>query len=129
MMPRSFLRIFVAVTLLLLVLGASAIPSGLAAEPGGPTTFQAGQQETPADPNDPLALLARCDNLLEQCKTDHVGMPYLVAAYLALWAILLGYFVLTRRGQQKLESEIQELRLRLRDYEEQFLQDESKEEA
>ena len=92
---------------------------------GGSKTFQTGSEQPPPDANDPMALLARCDSQLEQCKTDHIGMPYLVAAYLALWTILLGYFVLARRGQQKLESELAELRQRLRDYEEAFLQEQS----
>jgi len=110
-----------AAALLLACMALFAASPVLAAEPGGATTFKAGDAPAKVDANDPMALLASCDRQLEECKTDAVGMPYLIAAYLALWAILVVYFFLARRGQQKLEAELQELRARLRDYEEQFL--------
>lgn len=112
----TLLLLAVATTLLLLPISATAGEPSTGV--GGAKTFSAGPAEPKAvDKSDPKALLARCDTMLDQCETDQTGMPYLIAAYLVLWGILMVYFFLARRGQLKLQAELAELRLRLREYE------------
>jgi len=85
---------------------------GAEPEPATPTTVAA--------PDDFEGLLRNCDIVarntqreLSACKTDAVGVNFLSAAYMALWAILMVFFFLVRQRQKRLASEIQSLRERL----------------
>ncbi len=78
-------------------------------------TFQAepvAQAAAPAQ-GDYRAMLAECDRQLEACKTDAVGVPYLGAAYLALWIVLVSFLFVVRRGQRRLLADVYELRERV----------------
>ncbi len=118
-MNRRGVTTLLAVIAVFGLIGLSA-DQAFSGEPA--TTYKAGEAgATKANANDPVSMLAQCDRELEACKTDAVGMPYLVTAYLILWAILMVYFFLARRGQQALQAELSELRARLRDYEDKNL--------
>jgi CcmD family protein len=65
------------------------------------------------DSSDPKQLLAACDNRVEACERDAVGVPFLAAAYMAIWTILFVFLIITRRGQRRLELELKELERRL----------------
>jgi hypothetical protein len=54
-----------------------------------------------------------CGQRLDACETDRAGVPFLAAAYMALWAILLIFVAFVRRGQRQLQAEVDELRGRL----------------
>ena len=82
-----------------------------------PTSFGAGEAAPPVDSNDPRALLKECDRQLDACKRDAIGVPYLAAAYMAIWAILLAYLLVVRRGQSRLEGDLAEMEARLRELE------------
>jgi hypothetical protein len=113
----------------LLALALLVPPSARADEPpdprpARPTSFGA----TPAPsaptaevaPDDFEGLLRNCDIVarnmareLAACRTDAVGVDFLAAAYLALWAILMGFFFVLRLRQRRLVEEIRTLRERL----------------
>ena len=61
----------------------------------------------------PQDLLKHCDLRVEVCERDAVGVPFLAAAYMAIWAILIAFLVVNRRGQRRLELELAELERRL----------------
>ena len=65
------------------------------------------------DTTDPKQLLAACDNRVEVCERDAIGVPFLAGAYMSIWVILLAFLVVIRRGQRRLELELQELERRL----------------
>ena len=65
------------------------------------------------DSSDPKQLLAACDNRVEVCERDAVGVPFLAAAYMAIWLILFVFLIINRRGQRRLELELKELERRL----------------
>ncbi len=117
--PSATVRRLTPVAFMLLVVASSA--PAISAEPQRALTFEADAPTESVDSNEPLALLASCDKKLESCTTDAVGMPYLIAAYLVLWAILVIYFTLARRGQRRLREELDELRALVREYEDTFL--------
>lgn len=92
-------------------------------EPAKPTEFGAAAPEVKLEkvaPGDFEGMLRNCDILRTQaetgranCETDGANMPFLVAAYLALWLILLVYFVVLSRRQAHLRAEMLVLRERL----------------
>ena len=91
--------------------------------PSAPTEFGAAAPEVKLEqvkPGDFEGMLRNCDILRTQadtaranCETDGANMPFLVAAYLALWLILLVYFVILSRRQAHLRAEMHVLRERL----------------
>lgn len=95
-----------------------------APEPQRPSSFGA---EAPAPvptevvaPDDFEGLLRNCDIVakntareLSACRQDTTGIGFLGAAYLALWAILMVFFLLVRLRQRRLDDEIRALRERL----------------
>ncbi|MDP6945398.1 MAG: hypothetical protein QF464_14715 [Myxococcota bacterium] len=84
----------------------------------GVTTFGAKTAERPPPaPDDFRGMLAVCDEQREACEKDAVGVPFLAAAYMALWVILLGFLFVVRSGTAKARSEMEELRARLRELE------------
>ena len=98
-----------------LVLVAAGAHAEDAAAPKG---FAAAAPSSPVPgpgSGDLAAMLANCDGALEACETDRVGVPYLAAAYIAIWGILLAFLMSARRGQQRLAAEVDELRERLRE--------------
>jgi hypothetical protein len=71
-------------------------------------------------PDDYKGLLENCDLVVKDttrklaaCKQDETGIGFLGAAYLALWVILMGFFIHTRMRQKKLTEEMRTLRERL----------------
>ncbi len=108
----------------LLVTLALALPgaASLVASPAvaQPSTFNA---ESDAPAVAPLggggevaalrAELASCKSALALEKKDATGMDFLVAAYLALWGILLGFFFMVQVRQSRLRAEMEDLRSRL----------------
>jgi hypothetical protein len=56
---------------------------------------------------------AACALRVEALEADQIGVPYLVWAYMALWAILFTFLIIARSGQRKLKGELEELRERL----------------
>jgi len=117
--PLAVLAVVTAVLCLVAPMAAHAqeaqpSPSsyGAAPTPAAPTAVVA--------PNDFEGLLRNCDIVakntareLSACNTDAVGVDFLGAAYMALWAILMVFFVLLRQRQKRLVDEIQALRERL----------------
>lgn len=100
------------------VLVGALAPPALAEDPRAPAGMGFGEapsETSPAAPSDAKGLLAECDRRLDVCERDAIGVPYLAAAYMALWVLLLGFLVAVRRGQRTLEIEIEELRRRLRE--------------
>lgn len=101
----------------------TASPSFADEPPPPPSTF--GATPTPAAPaevapDDFKGMLANCDiyrknaeRELAACKQDAVGVDFLGAAYLALWAILMAFFILVRLRQRRLDEELKALRARL----------------
>ena len=82
------------------------------------TTFGAKKAESPAPAaNDFRAMLAVCDEEREACERDAVGVPFLAAAYMALWVILLAFLFAVRSGSARTRAEMEELRARLRELE------------
>jgi hypothetical protein len=59
------------------------------------------------------AQLRACERGAELCEKDRTGVGFLGAAYLGLWALLLGYFFVTRRRQQRLMADLRALEARL----------------
>jgi len=83
------------------------------------TTFGAKKAETPPPAADDFrAMLAVCDEQREACEKDAVGVPFLAAAYMALWVILLAFLFSVRSGTAQTRAEMEELRARLRELEE-----------
>ncbi|MBD90062.1 MAG: hypothetical protein CL940_06980 [Deltaproteobacteria bacterium] len=104
----------------LLILGASLMTSAAwaqdgqaAAEGDKPVVQFAEPAKVAADPSDPKQLLAACDTRVEICERDAIGVPYLAAAYMAIWCILIAFLIVIRRGQRRLELELKELERRL----------------
>lgn len=99
------------------LLGLMASPAAAKTVKQHDLTFGAApsaKTERPIAPGDYKAMLARCDTLLGTCQKDAIGVPYLAAAYMALWVILIIFLVMVRRGQGRLRGELDELRARLR---------------
>ena len=97
-------------------------PAVLAQEGSAPkrmTTFGAqGAEKAAPAPDDFRAMLAVCDEQREACEKDAVGVPFLAAAYMALWVILLVFLFSVRASSAKTRAEMEELRARLRELEE-----------
>jgi len=107
-------RLFILVALLLLV-SAPIVHAQPAPGTTGVTAFGAKKADKPAAaPDDFRAMLGVCDEQREACEKDAVGVPFLAAAYMALWAILLGFLLMVRNGTLKARAEMDELRVRLR---------------
>ncbi len=104
--------IAIAVASVLVAMSMTAGPA--LAQDDEPTTFGAPEAPAaaPAD-GDYKGMLTVCDQRLETCETDAVGVPFLAAAYIALWVILLGFLLVVRSGQRRLEGELADLRDRL----------------
>ncbi len=110
------------VTLALALPGAASLVASPAVAQVPPSTFKA---ESDAPPVAPLgsggggevaqlrAELAACNQALALEKKDATGMGFLVAAYMALWAILLGFFFMVQVRQSRLRAEMEDLRSRL----------------
>ena len=110
------------VTLALALPGAWSMvaPAAMAQVP--PSTFNA-ESEAPAvvpvgggvggEVGALRAELASCKQALALEKKDATGMDFLVAAYLALWVILLGFFFMVQLRQSRLRAEMEDLRSRL----------------
>lgn len=107
MSSRSFL------TALVLCLASLAGTSVWAQEPAKPVVQFAEPAPAPTDTTDPKELLAACDTRVEICERDDVGVPFLAAAYMAIWVILIAFLIIIRRGQRRLELELKELERRL----------------
>ena len=107
MSSRSFL--------IALVLSAAALSStsAWAQDAVKPVVQFAEPAMEAVDSSDPKQLLAACDNRVEVCERDAVGVPFLAAAYMAIWGILFAFLIVIRRGQRRLELELQELERRL----------------
>jgi hypothetical protein len=109
---------------IVLAVGLSATSAFADESPPRPTSF--GAAPAPAAPTEVVApddfegLLKNCDIVarntqreLSACKADSVGVDFLAAAYMALWAILMVFFFLVRQRQARLVDEIRSLRERL----------------
>jgi len=84
----------------------------------GVTSFGAKKADKAAPASDDFrAMLGVCDEEREACEKDAVGVPFLAAAYMALWVILLGFLFMVRAGNAKTRVEMEELRTRLRELE------------
>ena len=94
-------------------LALAVMPEAQAQEAANKPTGFAAPTAAEVDPADPTSLLAECDRRLEACKRDSVGGPYLAAAYMAIWVLLLGFLFSVRRGQARMAGEIAELEARL----------------
>ena len=107
-------RLFILVALFTL----STVPFAQAQPaPGttGVTAFGAKKADKPAAaPDDFRAMLGVCDEQREACEKDAIGVPFLAAAYMALWVILLGFLLAVRKGTAATRADMDELRARLR---------------
>lgn len=114
-----------ALTTLLILCNLVLTSPALADEaPPRPSSFGAEPAPTPPTevvaPDDYQGLLRNCDIVakntsreLAACRQDATGVDFLGAAYLALWAILMVFFLLVRLRQRRLDEEIRALRERL----------------
>ncbi len=115
-----------AVTLVALLVAPPALADEAPDRPVKPSSFGAEPTEPalPAPkqvaPGDYKGMLENCDlavkdttRKLEACTRDATGIGFLGAAYLALWAILMAFFIMVRSRQKKLVAEMQQLRERL----------------
>lgn len=105
------------VTLVVLLPGAIPMVAPAVAQ-APPTTFKADTEAAapPAGGGDVASLkteLAACRQTVELDKKDGTGMDFLVAAYLALWGILLVFFFMVQVRQSRLRTEMDDLRARL----------------
>jgi len=89
-----------------------------------PTSFGAapgGEEPLPAvAPGDFEGLLRNCDVERSRaeagrklCEKDKTSIPFLTAAYMALWAILMVFFGIVAVRQKRLRAEMASLRERL----------------
>jgi|GEM_PF-1861019 len=88
-----------------------------------PTSFGGAVADTPlpeVKPGDFEGLLRNCDiertraeNAQKLAELNTTNVPFLTAAYLALWAILLGFFVMVATRQKRMRAEMVVLRERL----------------
>jgi len=108
---------------------AAGAPTALADEPPpltpnpAPTSFGASPSESALPtvaPGDFAGLLRNCDVERSRavagqrlCEKDKTGIPFLTAAYLALWAILMVFFASVALRQKRMRAEMQALRERL----------------
>ncbi len=108
------IRAFIVASLLVLCVPAAALaqPSSFGAELPVPVPAAA--------PGDLEGMLRSCDAQLraceassELCEKDRTGVGFLGAAYIAMWVILMVFFLLVRVRQRRLATEMQELRERL----------------
>lgn len=102
---------------LVLFAGSSALAQPA---PGttGVTSFGAKKADKAAPAADDFrAMLAACDEQREACEKDAVGVPFLAAAYIALWVILIAFLFMVRSGTSKTRAELEELRTRVRELE------------
>jgi CcmD family protein len=107
MSSKSFL------TALILCVVALSSTSAWSQEPVKPVVQFAEPATQATDSTDPKQLLAACDNRVEVCERDAIGVPFLAAAYMAIWVILIAFLIIIRRGQRRLELELKELERRL----------------
>lgn len=107
----------VIVAALLLVaclpLTAAAQPSSFGAETSAPAAPAAAPGDLEGMLRSCDAQLRACETSSELCEKDRTGVGFLGAAYIAMWAILMVFFVLVRVRQRRLSAEMQELRARL----------------
>ena len=110
-MKPSILRIAAIGALCLFVTSTASVSHALKvkAEPAA-STSQTELEKCKAD-NKKLVELA--GTFEEKVKHSEGEIPYLGAAYLALWLILFAFLFSWRRSQRALEQEIVELRTRL----------------
>lgn len=116
-------RLAIACALALSVATTARADEAPPPEPDKPSSFGAG--ETPAElpevaPGDFEGLLRNCDvertraaNAAKLCEKDKANIPFLTAAYLALWAILLVFFGIVAMRQKRMAAEMAMLRERL----------------
>ena len=91
--------------------------------PAKPTSFGSATPDAPlpeVKPGDFEGLLRNCDieraravNAQKLAELNTTNVPFLVAAYLALWAILLAYFIIVAVRQKRMRAEMVVLRDRL----------------
>lgn len=95
-------------TIVLFLISLLALPA-LAFAQG--TKFEAGAG--PSEKGAPTTLEG-CQTELETCVEHKDGTPYLYAAYLGLWVVLIVFLFMIDQGQRKLEAELVELKARHR---------------
>lgn len=116
--------LLVLLSLVLLAPGSARADEPPDPRPPRPTSFGAAPAPsaptTEVAPDDFEGLLRNCDIVarntareLAACRTDAVGVDFLAAAYMALWAILMAFFFILRLRQRRLVEEIRSLRERL----------------
>jgi hypothetical protein len=108
------------VTLALALPGAASLVAPPVAAQVPPSSFNAESDAPVAAPVGgggevaaSKAELASCKSALALEKKDATGMDFLVAAYLALWGILLVFFFMVQVRQSRLRTEMEDLRSRL----------------
>ncbi|MFT7578646.1 MAG: hypothetical protein ACI9MR_000304 [Myxococcota bacterium] len=105
-------KLFATLLALILILSGPmllVIPTQPASAQTGSTTFDA----APAPAQGTVSELTDCSRRLEECDQDSLSMPFLGAAYGALWVILMIYLSFNASRNAKLREEIEELRARL----------------
>ena len=118
-MTRSLLAMILAA----LPLGAAFADEAPEPKPAAPSSFgeAGGDKPLPAvAPGDFEGLLRNCDaersraeEARKLCEKDKTSIPFLTAAYLALWAILMVFFGIVAVRQKRLRAEMMTLRERL----------------
>ena len=100
--------------LLLACLATTLLCPAVQAQPAeNATSFGAAESTAPAKAGDYKSMLAVCDQKLESCEKDAVGVPFLAGAYMALWLIVLGFLFTSRLSLKRTRQELTELRARL----------------
>ncbi len=112
---RCLLTLVVLLPLALAPAAFAQSPPSPAPGTTGVTSFGAPAADAPAPAADDFrGMLAVCDGEREACLKDATGVPFLAAAYMALWVILIGFLFMMFRGTATARSEMEELRARLR---------------
>lgn len=120
--PAFFVRC--ALLALMLVVSSRALADVPPTPPvDKPTSFGGAAPDAPlpeVKPGDFEGLLRNCDiersravNAAKLAELNTTNVPFLTAAYLALWAILLAFFVIVSMRQKRLRAEMALLRERL----------------
>jgi hypothetical protein len=110
-----------ALVALAAVLVTAASTSAMAQPAPAPQPVSPPPATSAAAPAEDLGgMLKSCDRQLRTCESerdvcvkDATGVGFLGAAYIALWVVLMAFFMLVRARQKKLVAEMRSLRERL----------------
>jgi len=92
---------------------AHPVPGGFKAAEAVPERPVPASGDLPAMLQSCDAQLRTCEQGAELCEKDRTGVGFLGAAYVALWVILLVFFLAMRNRQRRLMADLRTLQARL----------------